>query len=157
MAGHERKLRCYAVHDERFIGSVFASNQSNLSVSELDPKTHALVRLAALLALGASPPSMQADVEAGLAAGATVDEIVGTLVAVTPRIGSARAVSQAAELALAVGYDVDAALEETTHGSEHMRCDGIVSSRPGDAGMPHLAFHEAGRGRMDGRLRNYPE
>lgn len=117
MPGHERTLRCFAVHDEAFIGSIFASNASNLSASGLDPKTHALVRLGALLALDASPPSLQSDVEAALAAGASVDEVVGTLVAVTPRIGSARAVSQAPELALAIGYDVDAALEELTYGA----------------------------------------
>jgi hypothetical protein len=37
--------------------------------------------------------------------------MVGGLVAVAPTIGVARAVSGAPELALALGYDVDAALE----------------------------------------------
>lgn len=112
MAEYERKLRCLAVHDERFIGAVLASRQSNRDTSELDPKTHALVRLGALLALSATPPSMQSDVEAALAAGASYEEIVGTLIAVAPEIGSARTVSQAPELALALGYDVDDALQE---------------------------------------------
>jgi 4-carboxymuconolactone decarboxylase len=112
MAEYEHKLRCLAVHDERFIASVFESARSNLEASELDPKTHALVRLGALLALSATPPSLQSDIEKALAAGASFDEIVGTLVAVAPEIGSARTVSQAPELALALGYDVDAALQE---------------------------------------------
>lgn len=37
---------------------------------------------------------------------------VGTLIAVAPTIGSARTVAQVRELALAIGYDVDAGLEE---------------------------------------------
>jgi alkylhydroperoxidase/carboxymuconolactone decarboxylase family protein YurZ len=112
MAGHERKLRCLAVHDERFLESVFSSTAGNLSVSELDPKTHALVRVGALLALGAAPASLQSDVDAALGAGASFEEIVGTLIAVAPTIGSARTVAQVRELALAIGYDVDAGLEE---------------------------------------------
>jgi hypothetical protein len=45
--------------------------------------------------------------------GATFDEIVGCLIAVAPVVGLARVVSAAPELALALGYDVDAALEAT--------------------------------------------
>ncbi len=42
-----------------------------------------------------------------LAAGATYDEVVASLEAVTPVTGASRVV----QLALALGYDVDAALE----------------------------------------------
>ena len=45
-------------------------------------------------------------VEAGLEAGASYDEIVGTLIAVIPIVGVARVVSAAPNLALALGYDV---------------------------------------------------
>ena len=78
---------------------------------DYDPKTHTLVCLGALLATHASPSSYQASVEVALAAGASADEIVGTLVAVAPAIGLGRVVSAAPDLALALGYDVDAALE----------------------------------------------
>jgi DNA-binding CsgD family transcriptional regulator len=47
------------------------------------------------------------------AAGATADEVVDTLCAVAPVVGSARVVSAAPGLALAAGYDVDAALERS--------------------------------------------
>ena len=40
-----------------------------------------------------------------------MDEIVGTLIAVAPTVGIARVVSAAPELALALGYDVEAAFE----------------------------------------------
>lgn len=46
-----------------------------------------------------------------LAAGATSDEIVAALEAVTAVTGTARVVQCAPKVALALGYDVDAALE----------------------------------------------
>jgi hypothetical protein len=46
-----------------------------------------------------------------LAAGATADEIVGTLVAVMSLTGVPLAVSADAKLGLALGYDVEAAIE----------------------------------------------
>jgi hypothetical protein len=55
-----------------------------------------------------------AGVEDALATGASLDEIVGILIAVAPAIGLGRVVSAAPELALALGYDVDAALEART-------------------------------------------
>jgi 4-carboxymuconolactone decarboxylase len=50
-------------------------------------------------------------VQAGLNAGATYDEIVGTLIAVMPIVGVARVVAAAPNLGLALGYDVGEALE----------------------------------------------
>ena len=47
-------------------------------------KTHALVRLAASLAIDAAPSSYQSNAEMALAAGANIDEIVGTLIAMAP-------------------------------------------------------------------------
>jgi hypothetical protein len=47
-----------------------------------------------------------------LGAGATVDDIVGVLIAVAPTVGLARVVSAAPQLAAAIGYDVERAIEE---------------------------------------------
>jgi alkylhydroperoxidase/carboxymuconolactone decarboxylase family protein YurZ len=111
VAEYEDRLRSLALSDEGFIESELEMAMGNIETSRLDPKTHALVTLAALLAADAAPASYHCSVERALAAGASVDEIVGTLVAVAPRVGLARVVSAAPELALALGYDVDAALE----------------------------------------------
>jgi alkylhydroperoxidase/carboxymuconolactone decarboxylase family protein YurZ len=100
-----------ALSDDRFVGAVLGMGQDTVEVSRLDPKTHALVRLSALLAVDASQSSYNACVEVALANGASVDEIVGILIAVAPAIGLGRVVSAAPELALALGYDVDAAFE----------------------------------------------
>jgi len=110
MEGPERLLRLVALCDDRLAGEML-DHAGNVEMSELDGKTHALVRLAALLALDASASSYQSAVEAAFAAGATEEEIAGTLVAVTPEVGLARVVSQAPALAAAMGYDVESAFQ----------------------------------------------
>ena len=111
LARYKENLRRLALNDERFVGSVLGMGRDTVEVSQLDQKTHALVRLAAALAMDAALSSYQSTIELAFAAGASHDEIVGTLIAVAPTVGLTRAVSAAPELALALGYDVDAALE----------------------------------------------
>jgi alkylhydroperoxidase/carboxymuconolactone decarboxylase family protein YurZ len=118
MAGYKETLRRLALSDESFVDSVLGMGHDTVDASRLDPKTHALVRLGASLAIDAAPSSYQANIEVALAAGANIDEIVGTLIAVAPTVGLARVVSAAPELALALGYDVDAALERRSGDAE---------------------------------------
>jgi 4-carboxymuconolactone decarboxylase len=109
---HECTLRKLAIGDDAFIEAVLGGEAANLTASGLDRKTHALVRLGALIALDARSPSYMSVVECARAGGASDDEIVGTLIAVLPALGAARVVSAAPELGLALGYDVAAALED---------------------------------------------
>jgi alkylhydroperoxidase/carboxymuconolactone decarboxylase family protein YurZ len=118
MADYRETLRSLALNDESFVDSVLGMGRDTIEASRLDPKTHALVRLAAALAIDAAPSCYQANVEVALAAGADIDEVVGTLIAVAPTVGLARVVSAAPELALALGYDVDAALEQHSGDAE---------------------------------------
>lgn len=111
MAKHEDALRCMTLCDERYVQDVLSIELTNIDASGLDPKTHALVRLGALIALDGAQASYQWNASMALACGATVDEIVGVLIAVAPTVGLARVVSAAPAVALAIGYDVDAALE----------------------------------------------
>jgi len=111
MAAYKDTLRSLALNDEQFVASVLGMGHDTIDASSLDPKTHALIRLAASLAVDAAPSSYQSIVQAAQATGATVEELVGCLIAVAPIVGLARVVSAAPELALALGYDVDAALE----------------------------------------------
>jgi 4-carboxymuconolactone decarboxylase len=78
---------------------------------ELDPKTLALVRLGALVAVSGAVPSFGAHADAAVSAGATVDEIVAVLVGVVPIVGLPRVVAAAPRLAMALGYDTDDADE----------------------------------------------
>jgi alkylhydroperoxidase/carboxymuconolactone decarboxylase family protein YurZ len=116
--GHESTLRKLAIGDDAYLGKLLASEPANVVESRLDPKTHALVRIGALIAVDASAPSYREAVEAARASGTSDQEIVGCLLAVLPELGAARAISAAPKLGLAVGYDVAAALEELATGGE---------------------------------------
>jgi 4-carboxymuconolactone decarboxylase len=86
-------------------------SDDHLAGPHLDARTGAIVRIAALIALGASAPSYKWSVEAAHTAGVTTDEVLGILLAVAPRVGLARLVAAILPLALAVGYDIEYALE----------------------------------------------
>jgi len=101
----ERTLRRLALNDERTLRSVLADPGS---ASDLDAKTQALIRLGALLSVGAATVSLRCTVELATAVGATDDEIVGVLLAIAPAVGHARVVGVASDLGLALGYDFDA-------------------------------------------------
>ena len=111
MAAHEESLRRLALHDERSIESVLAMRLDDHQSSGLHPRAHALARLGAVVALGAGAVSYHWAVGAAQAAGATTDEIVGTLIAVAPISGLARVIAATPEVALSLGYDIDAAFE----------------------------------------------
>jgi 4-carboxymuconolactone decarboxylase len=110
MDDHEEHLRRVALHDDALL-EVIVVKGSSFPPSVIDERTEALVRVAATVAVDAAPSSFQQAVTRALAAGATVDEIVATLEAVTPVTGAARVVQCAPKLALALGYDVEAAFE----------------------------------------------
>jgi alkylhydroperoxidase/carboxymuconolactone decarboxylase family protein YurZ len=100
-----------AIADDAYVEEVLSNDRANLAASALDPKTHALVRIGALIALDAEAPAYMWTLEAARRAGASDDEIVGCLLAVMPPLGVARIVSAAPKLGLALGFDVATALE----------------------------------------------
>jgi alkylhydroperoxidase/carboxymuconolactone decarboxylase family protein YurZ len=77
----------------------------------LELKTAALVRLAALVAIGSPAVCVEWSATKALEAGATEDEITDLLLAIGPVAGIGRVVSAVAGVADAFGYDIDAALE----------------------------------------------
>ena len=111
IATHEEGLRRLVLHDEGCIQSMLGIQLSYNDAPGLDPKTQALVRLGGLVAMGAAPVSYHWAAEAALDAGATAEDVVGTLVAVAPICGLARVISATPEVALAIGYDIDRAFE----------------------------------------------
>jgi alkylhydroperoxidase/carboxymuconolactone decarboxylase family protein YurZ len=80
--------------------------------STLDPKTAALIVVAAVVAFGASPACLRWSASRAVAAGASADEITGVLLAIAPVAGLGRVVGAVPGLATGLGYDVEAALEE---------------------------------------------
>jgi 4-carboxymuconolactone decarboxylase len=107
---HRTILRKLAIRDVGLVDEVIGHDRHNLDASGLDPKTHALVRIGALITIDAGPASYLWSVESALQHGATLDEIVGTLLAVLAVIGPEGVVCAAPKLGLAVGYDVSPAL-----------------------------------------------
>lgn len=108
----ERLLRRLAFNDEELVALVLSGRPEVVSTAVLPPRVDLLVRLGALLAVGAATSSLRATVDGALGAGATESEIVGVLIAVAPAIGLARVVSAAPRLALAIGYDIEADEDE---------------------------------------------
>ena len=100
-----------SVRDNDCIERLLAHQEANEAASRLDGKTHALVRIAALVALDGPAPSYMEAINAAQRWNATTDEIAGCVIAVMPVVGVARVVSAAPKVGLALGYDVDAALE----------------------------------------------
>jgi 4-carboxymuconolactone decarboxylase len=108
---HEEMVRKLSLRDDAYIEGLLADDRANRAASQLDGKTHALVRIAALVAMDATTPCYMEAIRSAQREGATSEEILGCLVAIIPAVGIARVVSAAPNVGLALGYDVDAALE----------------------------------------------
>ena len=105
-------LRRLAMIDEGF-----AEDQAGLGLdpagpSALDPKTAALLRVGACVAIGSPGVCLEWSTGRALAAGASEDEIADVLLAIAPVAGLGRIAAAAPEVAIALGYDIEAALEE---------------------------------------------
>lgn len=74
--------------------------------TDLDERTFALTKIAALIALDAPPASYAFQVPIALAGGATPDDILGVLKAVAPQVGGPRVVAAAPEIMLALGLSL---------------------------------------------------
>jgi 4-carboxymuconolactone decarboxylase len=111
MDEYKEQLRLLAVHDDAFVEAIGVES-STFAASVLGERAVALVRIAASIAVDAAPSSFQHAVAHALAAGATREEVVATLEAVMPVTGAARVVSSVPKLGLALGYDVETALEQ---------------------------------------------
>ena len=104
---YTERLRRLTINDTRAAEDALSGVES----LTLDPKTTALVRLAAMVAVHGGTASFAAQADAAIVAGASDSEIVDVLVAVVPMVGLPTAVAAAPRLALALGYDVE---EETS-------------------------------------------
>jgi 4-carboxymuconolactone decarboxylase len=108
------RLRRLTISDAEFAEECVAG--AAVEPGELDPKTLALVRLAALVAVDGAVPSYGAEADAAVNAGATAAEIVEVLVGVVPIVGFPCVVAAAPKLSVALGYDIDEALEDQSGG-----------------------------------------
>lgn len=96
--------------DDALMTALFANSGCPSDV--FDHPTSSLLRLAALIAVDADTPAYQREVRDAIAAGASPGQITAVLVAIARVTGSAVVMSAAPKLAMALGYDVDAGLED---------------------------------------------
>lgn len=118
MLDYKTTLRKLALRDDRYIDALFAHERSSAVESGLDPRVRALVQLGALVAVDAAPPSYMSVAEEAIDAGATYEDLVGSLIVVMPVVGVPRVVSAAPNLGLALGYDIGEALETVAPGDD---------------------------------------
>jgi alkylhydroperoxidase/carboxymuconolactone decarboxylase family protein YurZ len=103
----EGLLRRLALNDDGLLDAVLVGEPGHDPTAALRRKLDLLVRLGALLALGAAMPSLRTTVHQARQAGASDSEIAEVLIAVGPAVGAARIVAAAPRLASALGYDVN--------------------------------------------------
>ena len=77
-----------------------------LENSGLDPRSFALVKIAALVAVDAPPASYLFQVGEALAAGVTPRDILGVLMAIAPQVGVPRVVAAAPEIMVALDLEL---------------------------------------------------
>jgi 4-carboxymuconolactone decarboxylase len=112
MQSSEEILRRLAIGDRTLIAALAGPGDQRPETSRLDELTESLVRVAVLVPLDAPQSSYQVAVEAAMRAGASLEDLLATLVATIEAVGVPRVVSAAPRIALAAGYDVDAAIEQ---------------------------------------------
>lgn len=106
----EDRLRRLAIHGIDPPGEPRAGQEAD--PISLDPKTLALARLAALIATGGAVSSYSELADAAVSSNATPDECVDVLVDIVEIVGVPRIVEAAPKLALALGYDIESALQD---------------------------------------------
>jgi alkylhydroperoxidase/carboxymuconolactone decarboxylase family protein YurZ len=110
---HQEILRKLTIMDEGFVADLTPPGLGHgYPRLILDLKTSALVRVAALAAIGSPEACLEWSATRALAAGASEDEITDVLLAIAPVAGLGRVASAAPGLADAFGYDIEAALED---------------------------------------------
>jgi alkylhydroperoxidase/carboxymuconolactone decarboxylase family protein YurZ len=92
-----------ATADPGVLDSAIGLREEHLERSGLDPRTFALVKLAALIALDAAPVSYAWQIANALEEGVEPEDLLGVLVAVAPQVGGPRVIAAASEIMLALG------------------------------------------------------
>ena len=108
----QETLRRLAIIDEGFVQDEAGLGLGPVRTSALDPKTAALLHVAVSVAIGSPAVCLEWSAGRALAAGASEDEIADVLLVIAPVAGLGRVVCAAPDVAIALGYDITAALED---------------------------------------------
>lgn len=88
--------------DLTLVNTLLRMTEGSFEESGLDPQSHMLVRLAALATMDAAPISWLINMRVSGEAGLAPEQLLGTLVAIAPVIGTARVVSAAGNIVQAL-------------------------------------------------------
>ncbi len=94
----EQKISGLAHGDPNVLETLTQMTKGSLERSGLDARTFMLVRMAALVASDAAPVSYLVNLGVAAEAGVTLDQVLGTMVAVAPVVGTARITSAASNM-----------------------------------------------------------
>jgi 4-carboxymuconolactone decarboxylase len=108
----QETLRKLAMIDEGFVEDQAGLGLGLAGTPALHPKTAALLQLGASVATGAPPVCVAWSTGRALAEGATDEEIVSVLLVIAPVAGLGRVVCAAPDVAIALGYDIEAAPDD---------------------------------------------
>jgi hypothetical protein len=86
-----------------------AMTAESIEASSLDPQALMLVRLAALVAVEASPASYLLNIGAASEIGIELEDVQGVLAAVAPIVGTARVVAATGNIVRALGFALETA------------------------------------------------
>ena len=92
-----------ALGDPQLLADALGMRAEFQQESGLDPRSFALVKIAALIALDAPPASYLWQVGNALDAGVTPGDLIGVLRAIAPQVGFPKVVAAAPELMVALG------------------------------------------------------
>src|SRR5258708_38456901 len=104
--GTRNALSGLAMGDIEVLGEALELREAARDNSGLVPRTYALVKIAALVALDSPPASYLWQVANAIDAGVTPNEILGVLRAVAPQVGGPKAISAAPEIMVALGLSL---------------------------------------------------
>ena len=95
-----------AMGDIEVLGEALELREAARENSGLDPRSFALVKIAALIALDSPPASYLWQISNAIDAGASPQDILGVLKAVAPQVGGPKAISAAPEIMVALGLSL---------------------------------------------------
>ncbi len=111
MVRFQETLRRLAVIDESFVEDEVGLRLDLPGTPALDATTVALLRVGVSVAMGSPGDSIGWSAARALAAGASADQIADVLLAIAPVAGLGRVAAAVPDLATALGYDIEAALQ----------------------------------------------
>jgi 4-carboxymuconolactone decarboxylase len=105
-ADTHQTLSGIATGDVSLLEEALGLREAQAANNGLDPRTFALVKIAALIALDAPPASYAWQVGNALNEGVSPEDILATLRAIAPQVGGPKVVAAAPELMVALGLDL---------------------------------------------------